>query len=135
MKSQEFKMPIFGVGPIYVITCLILTIAGIWLHLNEYIYQGKMIKGKIFFIIAAIFMILLGIYLWIQAVIVQKINKKVDNNRSIQHSKKSCLFSIYNYIHRSTFIYSKLYFINTSICILGFFNNINAKYRRKMVEK
>ena len=52
MKSQEFKMPIFGVGPIYVITCLILTIAGI-------------------------FMIILGLYLWIQAVIVQKINKKV----------------------------------------------------------
>lgn len=48
MKSQEFKMPIFGVGPIYVITCLILTIAGIWLHLNEYIYQGKMIKAKYF---------------------------------------------------------------------------------------
>lgn len=140
MKSQEFKMPIFGVGPIYVITCLILTIAGIWLHLNGYIYQGKMIKGKIFFIIAGIFMILLGIYLWIQAVIVQKINKKVtekkvDNNRSIQHSKKSCLFSIYIYIHRSTFIYSKLYFANTSICILGFFNNINEKYRRKMVKK
>ena len=49
MKSQEFKMPIFGVGPIYVITCLILTIAGIWLHLNGYIYQGKIIKGKSIF--------------------------------------------------------------------------------------
>ncbi|MBS6927674.1 MAG: isoprenylcysteine carboxylmethyltransferase family protein [Finegoldia magna] len=83
MKSQEFKMPIFGVGPIYVITCLILTIAGIWLHLNGYIYQGKMIKGKIFFIIAGIFMILLGIYLWIQAVIVQKINKKVTEKKLI----------------------------------------------------
>ena len=83
MKSQEFKMPIFDVGPIYVIICLILTIAGIWLHLNEYIYQGKMIKGKIFFIIAAIFMIILGIYLWIQAVIVQKINKKVTEKKLI----------------------------------------------------
>ena len=83
MKSEEFKMPIFGVGPIYVITCLILTIAVIWLHLNGYIYQGEIIKGKIFFIIAAIFMILLGIYLWIQAVIVQKINKKVTEKKLI----------------------------------------------------
>ena len=83
MKSQEFKMPAFGVGPIYVITCLILTIAGIWLHLNGCIYQGKIIKGKMFFIIAAIFMILLGIYLWIQAVIVQKINKKVTEKKLI----------------------------------------------------
>ncbi|VYU09045.1 Uncharacterised protein [Finegoldia magna] len=48
MKSQEFKMPAFGVGPIYVITCLILTIAGIWLHLNGYIYQGKIISINIF---------------------------------------------------------------------------------------
>ena len=49
MKSQEFKMPLFGVGPIYVITCLILTIAGIWLHLNGYIYQGKIISINIFY--------------------------------------------------------------------------------------
>lgn len=49
MKSREFKMPIFGVGPIYVITCLILTIAGIWLHLNGYLYKGEIRKGKIFF--------------------------------------------------------------------------------------
>lgn len=83
MKSQEFKMPIFGVGPIYVITCLILTIAGIWLHLNGYIYQGELSQSKIFFIIAAIFMIILGIYLWIQAVIVQKINKKVTEKKLI----------------------------------------------------
>ena len=83
MKSQEFKMPIFGVGPIYVITCLILTIAGICLHLNGYIYQGELSQGKIFFIIAAIFMIILGIYLWIQAVIVQKINKKVTEKKLI----------------------------------------------------
>lgn len=48
MKSQEFKMPIFGVGPIYVITCLILTISGIWLHLNGYIYQGEIISINIF---------------------------------------------------------------------------------------
>ena len=39
--------------------------------------KGKSLKAKVFFIIVGIFMIILGIYLWIQAVIVQKINKKV----------------------------------------------------------
>ena len=140
MKSQEFIMPIFGVGPIYVITCLILTIAVIWLHLNGYIYQGELSQGKIFFIIAGIFMILLGIYLWIQAVIVQKINKKVTEKKLITTGVYSIVrnpvYSAFIFIFTGLlFIYSKLYFINTSICILGFFNNINEKYRRKMVKK
>ena len=108
MKSEEFKMPIFGVGPIYVITCLILTIAVIWLHLNGYIYQGKMIKGKIFFIIAGIFMIILGIYLWIQAVIVQKINKKVTE-------KKLITTGVYSIVRNP--VYSAFIFIFTGLLL------------------
>ena len=76
MKSQEFKMPSFGVGPIYVITCLILTIAGTCLHLKGYFCSGELSKGETIFIIIGILFIMLGLYLWIEAVIVQKINKK-----------------------------------------------------------
>ncbi|ERT57272.1 isoprenylcysteine carboxylmethyltransferase family protein [Peptoniphilus sp. BV3C26] len=83
MKYKEFKMPVFGVGPVYVITCLILTILGICLHLKGYLYQGELKEGKIVFIIGGIVLILLGIYLWIQAVMVQKINKKVKENKLI----------------------------------------------------
>ena len=108
MKSEEFKMPIFGVGPIYVITCLILTIAGIWLHLNGYIYQGELSQGKIFFIVAAIFMIILGIYLWIQAVIVQKINKKVTE-------KKLITTGVYSIVRNP--VYSAFIFIFTGILL------------------
>lgn len=108
MISQEYKMPIFGVGPIYVITCLILTIAGIWLHLNGCIYQGKIIKGKMFFIIAGIFMILLGIYLWIQAVIVQKINKKVTE-------KKLITTGVYSIVRNP--VYSAFIFIFTVLLL------------------
>lgn len=108
MKSQEFKMPIFGVGPIYIITCLILTIAGIWLHLNGYIYQGELSQGKIFFIIVGIFMILLGIYLWIQAVIVQKINKKVTE-------KKLITTGVYSIVRNP--VYSAFIFIFTGLLL------------------
>lgn len=83
MKSKEFKMPTFGVGPIYVITCLILTIAGISLHIGGYLSVGELRSGRIIFITAGILLILLGIYLWIQAVIVQKINKKVKEKKLI----------------------------------------------------
>lgn len=83
MKSKEFKMPVFGVGPIYVITCLILTIGGICLHLKGYLYQGELREGKIIFIIIGILLILFGIYLWIQAVIVEKIDKKIKEKKLI----------------------------------------------------
>lgn len=81
MKSKEFKMPIFGVGPIYVITCLILTIAGICLHIKGYLSVGELRVGRIIFKTVGILLILLGIYLWIQAVIVQRIDKKIKENK------------------------------------------------------
>ena len=83
MKSKEFKMPTFGVGPVYVITCLILTIVGICLHIKGYLYLGELRSGKIIFIIIGILFILFGLYLWVQAVLVQKINKKVKENKLI----------------------------------------------------
>ncbi|MFR7760612.1 MAG: methyltransferase family protein [Peptoniphilus grossensis] len=109
MKSQEFKMPAFGVGPIYVITCLILTIGGICLHLKGYLYQGELNKGKIIFIISGILLILFGIYLWVQAVIVEKINKKVKE-------KKLITSGVYSFVRNP--VYSAFIFIFTGSLLL-----------------
>ena len=108
MKSQEFKMPIFGVGSIFVITCLILTIVGVFLHLNGYLYKGEIREGKILFIIAATLLILLGIYLWIQEVIVKKINKKVTEN-------KLTTTGVYSIVRN--LVYSAFIFIFTGIIL------------------
>lgn len=109
MKSQEFKMPAFGVGPIYVITCLILTIGGICLHLKGYLYQGELREGKIFFLIAGTLLILFGIYLWLQAVIVEKINKKVKE-------KKLITSGVYSFVRNP--VYSAFIFIFTGTLLL-----------------
>lgn len=109
MKSQEFKMPAFGVGPIYVITCLILTIGGICLHFKGYLYQGNLNKGKIIFIISGILLILFGIYLWLQAVIVEKINKKVKE-------KKLITSGVYSFVRNP--VYSAFIFIFTGALLL-----------------
>lgn len=109
MKSQEFKMPAFGVGPIYVITCLILTIGGICLHLKGYLYRGELREGKIIFIIGGILLILLGIYLWGQAVIVEKINK-------IAKEKKLITSGVYSIVRNP--VYSAFIFIFTGILLL-----------------
>lgn len=109
MKSKEFKMPVFGVGPLYVITCLVLTIVGLCLHLKGYLYKGELSKGKIFFTLAGIFSILLGIYLWVQAVIVQKINRKVRENKLITTG-------VYNIVRNP--VYSAFIFIFTGVLLL-----------------
>lgn len=109
MKSKEFKMPAFGVGPLYVIICLILTIGGICLHLKGYLYQGELSKGKIIFIMVGTLLILFGIYLWVQAVIVEKINKKVKEEKLI----KSGVYSIVR-----NPVYSAFIFIFTGILLL-----------------
>ena len=108
MKSKEFKMPVFGVGPLYVITCLVLTIVGLCLHLKGYLCKGELSKGKIFFTLAGIFSILLGIYLWVQAVIVQKINRKVRENKLITTG-------VYNIVRNP--VYSAFIFIFTGLLL------------------
>lgn len=102
-------MPAFGVGPIYVIICLILTIVGIDLHLKGYLYRGELREGKIFFIIIGTILILLGIYLWLQAVLVEKINKKVKE-------KKLITSGVYNLVRNP--VYSAFIFIFTGILLL-----------------
>lgn len=109
MKSKEFKMPAFGVGPLYVIICLILTIGGICLHLKGYLYQGELSKGKIIFIMVGTILILFGIYLWLQAVIVEKINKKVKE-------KKLITSGVYSFVRNP--VYSAFIFIFTGSLLL-----------------
>ena len=108
MKSQEFKMPSFGVGPIYVITCFILTAVGLYLHLKGYLCSGELSKGETIFIIIGILFIMLGLYLWIQAVIVQKINRKVKENKLITTG-------VYSIVRNP--VYSAFLFIFTGILL------------------
>ena len=110
MKTKEFKMPTFGVGPIYVITCLILTIAGICLHMGGYLSVGELRAGRIIFITAGILLILLGIYLWIQAVIVQRIDKKIKENKLLTTG-------VYGIVRNP--IYSAFIFIFTGALLLA----------------
>lgn len=83
MKTQTNKMPTFGVGPIYVITCLALTIIGLILSYYGHLKAGQIDQGVIYFKILGCLLILFGLKLWIRAVLIQKINAKVKENKLI----------------------------------------------------
>lgn len=71
MKENN-SLPIFGVGPIYVLSCLILTILGLVLNYKGYLEIGKVGQAKTLFVIFGFILIILGLYLWVKAVLIQK---------------------------------------------------------------
>ena len=76
-KDRERKLPIFGVGPVYVISCLILTICGLSLDYYGLLESGEVPKAKILLSIIGIIFIICGITLWIKAVLFQRIRDEI----------------------------------------------------------
>lgn len=46
MKSKDLKMPAFGVGPFYVVSCLLLTIVGLYLHFSGFLSAVEFKREK-----------------------------------------------------------------------------------------
>jgi putative pyruvate formate lyase activating enzyme len=66
-KNKE-NSPVFGGGPIYVYTCMLLTIGALVLNHYGFLDMGKMINGKILLFVIGLILII-GIFLWIKSVI------------------------------------------------------------------
>lgn len=112
MKNKN-NLPIFGVGPFYVITCLIITLLSLLLIKNGYFNFAKIKKEMILhsiFDLLAYFFIIFGIYLWVRAVIIQKVNKKVQQGLLLKDG-------IYSIVRNP--IYSAFLFIFTGILFLS----------------
>lgn len=101
-------MPVFGVGPIYVGVCLVLTIVGVILNRSGIIEVGNFTANKIIVGLISLLFIILGIYLWIGAVVVKKINLKIKEDKLITDG----VFSIVR-----NPVYSAFLFIFTGIII------------------
>lgn len=109
MKYNKSKMPTFGVGPIYVLTCLILTISGLLLHFKGILRAGICERYKLFFQIAGIILIIFGVYLWIRAVVIEKINKNISAGKLVTTG-------IYGVVRNP--IYTAFTFLFTGILLL-----------------
>lgn len=109
MKSKEFEMPAFGVGPIYVLTCLLLTIGGLYLHFKGFLSLSQCKQGQFIFKITGFALIMAGLYLWIQAVIVEKINRKT-------HEGQLITTGVYSLVRNP--VYTAFIFVFTGILLL-----------------
>ena len=110
MKKSK-TLPIYGVGPIYVISCLILTIIALILNYYKIIPVLKFLD--LFMIILGILFIIIGVILWLSAVLVTQIDRKIKEGKLITTG-------IYSIVRNP--IYSAFSFIFTGIIFLV--NNI-----------
>ena len=136
-KDRERKLPIFGVGSVYVITCLILTICGLLLDYYGLLESGEVPKVKILLSIIGIIFIICGITLWIKAVLFQRIRDEIKSGHLVTDGVYSIVrnpFSFYLYFYRNLTFCFKFVFIDIPLYLLDLFNNINEIYRRKMDE-
>ena len=110
MKKSK-TLPIYGVGPIYVISCLILTIIALIFNCYKIIPVLKFLD--LFMIILGILCITIGVILWLSAVLLTQIDRKIKEGKLITTG-------IYSIVRNP--IYSAFLFIFIGIIFLV--NNI-----------
>lgn len=83
MKAKKKHLPMYGVGPIYVAVIIGVTFLGIvlsiWNRIPLIRYQGI----SVVMLILGIGLVVYGIYLWYAAVIKDKIDDGIVNNRLV----------------------------------------------------
>ena len=72
---KKNTLPVFGVGPIYVVSCLLLTVLGLFLKKKGFLNGGDLRGLKSVAIIIGFLLIFVGVALWIYAVIIQRISR------------------------------------------------------------
>ena len=94
-------MSVLGIGPVYVISCLIITILSIYISEKGFLNSGKVYELKGF--------IVLGIVLWLKAVISQKMVKAIKNNKLLTTG-------VYSIVRNP--VYSAFYFVLTGSLLI-----------------
>ncbi len=81
MKKEH--LPVFGVGPLCGVSMLLFFIVGVLLDRFGYLDSGRVAVLCIPLIVLGVVFIALGIFIWIQAVIVTKIDKAIVDNQLV----------------------------------------------------
>ena len=110
--DNKKKMPMYGVGPMYVITIIIITILGICLDQFNLLDSLKFEVLRLPFFIIGVLLIIYGIILWLLAVFNSRIDKNIEANTLVTTG-------VYSYTRNP--IYVAFIFMLTGI-VLWFFN-------------
>lgn len=78
--KKEQHLPFLGIGPIYVISILFLTLIALLLRDHPVFAAGRMNLLRVPLIIIGVLVILMSVFMWIQAVLVSKLHENIKEN-------------------------------------------------------
>ena len=80
---KKNTLPVFGVGPIYAVSCLLLTAFGFFLKKKGFLNGGDLPGLKSEAMRIGFMLILIGVALWIYAVLIQRISKEISSGHLV----------------------------------------------------
>ena len=82
MKKYD-HLPIFGVGPVYVVAILLPTLGAVLLRDCPVLESGRLTSLQTLLMSIGALFIILSAFIWIQAVIVSKLDENIKRNRLV----------------------------------------------------
>ena len=107
MKKDH--LPILGVGPLYVITIVLITIIGIFLSATRFIPVITFTNMRWIFILIGILCFVIGITLWLRAVIIDRLDAHIIKNELVTTG-------VYAYVRNP--VYSAFMFVCTGVLLI-----------------
>ena len=107
MKKDH--LPILGVGPLYVITIVLITIIGIFLSATRFIPVITFTNMRWIFILIGILCFAIGITLWLRAVIIDRLDAHIIKNELVTTG-------VYAYVRNP--VYSAFMFVCTGVLLI-----------------
>ena len=107
MKKDH--LPILGVGPLYVITIVLITIISIIFSATRFIPVITFTNMRWIFILIGILCFAIGITLWLRAVIIDKLDTHIIKNELVTTG-------IYAYVRNP--VYSAFMFVCTGVLLI-----------------
>ena len=80
---KKNTLPVFGVGPIYAVSCLLLTAFGLFLKKEGFLNGGDLPGLKSEAMRIGFMLIFIGVALWIYAVLIQRISKEISSGHLV----------------------------------------------------
>jgi len=106
---EKGHLPILGVGPLYVITIILMTIISIILSVTRFIPVITFTNMRWIFILIGILCFAIGITLWLRAVIIDKLDTHIIKNELVTTG-------VYAYVRNP--VYSAFMFVCTGVLLI-----------------
>ena len=106
---EKGHLPILGVGPLYVITIILMTVISIILSATRFIPVITFTNMRWIFILIGILCFIIGITLWLKAVIIDRLDTHIIKNELMTTG-------VYAYVRNP--VYSAFMFVCTGVLMI-----------------